>query len=406
MKRILTAALALALTLSLTACGGAGGKGFDGGKLKEGLCYEATGIAPDAVAMKVDGVEVPMDMYFYNLCYTASYMESFMSMYGMAFDWDMELEEGETMLDAVKASALDNVKSFIVIEKLAQENGVELDAEDIEQLAQQRAELMEELGGEEAYYDELAKIGLREDTYDRMCRSDYLYDALSELAATEGSSLNPTDDELLAYAAEQGYMTADHILLATKDLSTYEDLDEETIAQKRALADELKAKLDAYTGDDLAGYFAQLADEYSEDSGRAANPEGYTFGSGQMDESFEQAAAALAEGEICDPVEGFYGYHIILRKPLDKEAAIEAVRGGYLEKLLESGMENAVVEMNPLVEALDVRAVYEAFNAAVSDSGETDSETDGETGSAADGNAGGSTDGETAEDGQESGENG
>ncbi len=131
-----------------------------------------------------------------------------------------------------------------------------------------------------------------------LCRSDYLYSALEELAATEGSSLYATDEQLIAYAAKQGYMTADHILLLTRDMSTYQELDDETKAEKKALAEELKAKLDAYTGDDLIGYFTELADEYSEDSGRAGNPEGYTFGSGQMVEEFESAAAALGEGEV------------------------------------------------------------------------------------------------------------
>ena len=116
MKRILAAALSLALLVSLAACGGK--DRFDAGKVEEGVCYQLTGIAPDAVAMRVDGIDVPMDMYFYNLCYAASYMESYMNMYGMDLDWSMELQEGETVLDVTKDSILENTKSFAVIEKL------------------------------------------------------------------------------------------------------------------------------------------------------------------------------------------------------------------------------------------------------------------------------------------------
>ena len=308
---------ALCSLLLLAACGGK--DRFDAGKVEEGGCYQLTGIAPDAVAMRVDGIDVPMDMYFYNLCYAASYMESYMNMYGMDLDWSMELQEGETVLDVTKDSILENTKSFAVIEKLAQENNVILDEAALSELETERAETVESLGGEESYRAELAKLGLSEETYDRMCRSDYLYSALEELAATEGSSLYATDEQLIAYAAEQGYMTADHILLLTRDMSTYQELDDETKAEKKALAEELKAKLDAYTGDDLIGYFTELADEYSEDSGRAGNPEGYTFGSGQMVEEFESAAAALGEGEVSEIVESYYGYHIILRLPLDPD---------------------------------------------------------------------------------------
>lgn len=48
MKRILAAALSLALLGSLAACGGK--DRFDAGKVEEGVCYQLTGIAPDAVA--------------------------------------------------------------------------------------------------------------------------------------------------------------------------------------------------------------------------------------------------------------------------------------------------------------------------------------------------------------------
>ncbi len=366
MKRILAAALSLALLVSLAACGGK--DRFDTGKVEEGVCYQLTGIAPDAVAMKVDGIDVPMDMYFYNLCYAASYMESYMNMYGMDLDWSMELQEGETVLDVTKDSILENTKSFAVIEKLAQENNVILDEAALSELEAERAETVESLGGEESYRAELAKLGLSEETYDRMCRSDYLYSALEELAATEGSSLYATDEQLIAYAAEQGYMTADHILLLTRDMTTREELDEETKAEKKALAEELKA--------DLAGYFTELADEYSEDSGRAGNPEGYTFGSGQMVEEFESAAAALGEGEVSEIVESYYGYHIILRKPLDEAKAVDAVRETYFSDLLASRIEDAAVEMNPAVEALDLVDIYDAFSLLMDTAADDDTADD------------------------------
>lgn len=356
------AAICAALTVGVVTLS----PGFSNGSVKEGLCYEATGVSPDATAMKVDGLDVPMDMYYYNLCYAASYMESFINMYGMPLDWSMDLGDGTTVLDAVRESAQDNVKTFAVIEKLAAENNIVLDDEALAGLESQRESVIENLGGEEQYHAELAKIGLSEESYDRMRQSDYLYSALSDLASTEGSKLYPTNDELLSYAAEQGYMTADHILLLTKDMSTYESLDDETIAQKKALAEELLAKLEAYDGDDLAGYFAELADEYSEDSGRAGSPDGYTFGSGQMVAEFENAAAALGEGEFSEIVESTYGYHIILRKPLDEEQAIAAVSSGYFDTMLNRRVEEASVTVNPALEQVDVQAAYEAFVAAQS----------------------------------------
>ena len=265
------------------------------------------------------------------------------------------------MLQSVQESILENTKSFAVLEKMAEENDVILDDDALSELESNCEELIANLGGEEAFQAELDKLGLSEESYDRMCRSDYLYQALSALAETEGSSLYPTQEQLVAYAAEQGYMTADHILLLTRDMSTYQELDDETKAEKKALAEEIKAKLDAYDGDDLAGYFAELGDEYSEDPGREGNPEGYTFGSGEMVEEFENTAAELDEGAVSEIVESYFGYHIILRKPLDEAKAADAVRANYFSDLLSQRVADAEVQMNPAVETLDIAAVYEGF---------------------------------------------
>lgn len=172
----------------------------------------------------------------------------------------------------------------------------------------------------EAFEAEIAKLGMRRETYDRVARSNYLYQNLYELYNTEGSALYASDEDLAVYAAEQGYITADHILLATKDMTTGEALTDEQKAEKKALAEELVEKLNSYTGDDIASYFAELADEYSEDPGRETYPTGYTFTTGSMVQEFEDAAYALSEGEVSEVVESSFGYHILLRLPLDKAA--------------------------------------------------------------------------------------
>ena len=81
-----------------------------------------------------------------------------------------------------------------------------------------------------------------------------------------------------------------------------------------------------------------------------------------MVEEFESAAAALGEGEVSEIVESYYGYHIILRKPLDEAKAVDAVRETYFSDLLASRIEDAAVEMNPAVEALDLVDIYDAFS--------------------------------------------
>ena len=217
---------------------------------------------------------------------------------------------------------------------------------------------------EEAFEEELAKLGLRRETYERITSANYLYQNLYKLYLTEGSALYASNEDLAAYAAAQGYITADHILLTTVDTATGEALSDEAIAEKKALAEELAEKLKNYTGDDLASYFAELADEYSEDPGRASNPTGYTFTTGSMVQEFEDAAYALDEGAVSDIVESKFGYHILLRLPLDKTAAAETVREDYFSNFIDEQMDKAKTATSAEYDKLDAKALYEAIVAA------------------------------------------
>lgn len=174
-----------------------------------------------------------------------------------------------------------------------------------------------------------------------------------------------TSRHLTGQAAEEGFISADHILIMTVDPATGQPLDDETVAQKRATAEDLLAQLRA--SDDPVTLFSALADEYSEDTGRAANPDGYTFNenSGFVTE-FTDAAYALAEGEISDIVESMYGYHILLRKPLDRTDAVQIAQPDYFDHYFMGAVDEAKVVTSDALEKIDVSALYAALTAAQS----------------------------------------
>jgi len=108
---------------------------------------------------------------------------------------------------------------------------------------------------------------------------------------------NPVSDaDIQAYAEEnkdaiaaQKQVRASHILVKTKE-------------EADAIEADLKAGKD----------FAELAKAKSNDPGSAANGGDLNyFGSGQMVPEFEEAAFKLKVGEISEPVQSDYGYHII-----------------------------------------------------------------------------------------------
>ena len=347
---VITAALTLAVTALFPA------PDFSAGAVQAGITYDVCGVSPDAIVASVDGNGASADLVAYWIGYDASYLDSFMQYYtGAALDWDYVLSDGTSVSDYMRQDVLSSVKQQLVLENMAEKYGAQLTDEQKTAMEQSDADYIAQYGSEEAFEAEIAKLGMRRETYDRVTAASYLYQNLFQLSMSEGSPL---------YASQQGYISADHILLATQDLSTGEALSDEQIAEKKALAEELVQKLNAYTGDDLAGYFASLADEYSEDTGRAADPTGYTFTTGAMVQEFEDAAYALAEGEVSGIVESEFGYHILLRLPLDESAAAESVREEYFNSIITSEIDAVSITTSGEYDRLDPRAIYEAIQSA------------------------------------------
>ena len=354
----ITAALAFAVvTLSPS-------NGFTSGTMQEGLCYEATGVAPDAIVASVNGNGASADLIAYWIGYDVSYLDSYMQYYtGSSLDWDYTLSDGTNITDYIKSNVYSSVKQHLVLENLANKYGVTLTEGQESAMADSDQTYIDQYGSEEAFEAEISKLGMRRETYDRVARSNYLYQNLYQLYNTEGSALYASDEDLAVYAAEQNYITADHILLSTKDLTTGEALTDEQKAEKKALADEIKQKLDACEGDldELTALFQELADQYSEDPGRESYPTGYTFTTGSMVQEFEDAAYALSEGEVSEVVESSFGYHILLRLPLDKSAAADEVREEYFTNFIAEQVDAAAMATSADYDKLDPQALYNAI---------------------------------------------
>ena len=106
-------------------------------------------------------------------------------------------------------------------------------------------------------------------------------------------------------------------------------LDEEAAAARKAQAEELAAQLRAVEDvKERLALFNELKEQYCEDTGKTAYPDGYTFLPGTMVTEFEDAVLALEEYEISDPVLTDYGYHIIMRLPLSADSVIEYSEAG------------------------------------------------------------------------------
>jgi hypothetical protein len=107
--------------------------------------------------------------------------------------------------------------------------------------------------------------------------------------------------------ASGGLLAARHILIGFKNPN---------VPATQAEKDSLKKKADMVRAQVTPANFAALADKYSTDPTAKQN-KGYlgVFSRGTMIPEFSNATANLKPGEISQPVETHYGYHIIQRTP-------------------------------------------------------------------------------------------
>lgn len=288
---------------------------------------------PEEIVLTVGGRDVTWAEYFYMFFTQASQVQDFfnaMSMYyGTSVGWsDLMGEDSDvTYARYVTQSTEQAISQLQAIRSFAQENGIELTDGDLANIqADDEANLVNICGEgatEEDFDEYLTGIYLNREMYDEMNRVNYLYQRCYKELYGENSELFD-EAQALSYLEDNGYISANHILVMTTDAGTGEDLDEATVAEKEALAEEIAQELQAIEDhEELLARFAELKEQYCEDTGKTAYPDGYVFTHGTMVSEFEDACDALEEYQVSDPVKSDYGYHVIIRLPADADRVMQ-----------------------------------------------------------------------------------
>ena len=339
-------ALLLALLLTLSALAGCGKKE------PEGLFYDLTGIDPAATIVRIEGQEVPAEMYLYWVSYVCDYVANNLPAYldedGIP-KWDEVVYEDSTLKDYILDEALDTAKMYMIVEKWAQDYGVTLSEETEAAMDSDLDAIAEELGGREEFLRYLGEMGITEETNRRMSKVFYLYDAMLDMTKEEGSPLYIEDSVLYQYdGVTEDAVLVDHILLLFPE-------DESERPQVEQTMEDLLATIRA--DEDPRAAFDFIADNYSQDDGRSYFPNGYLVTEdANFVQSFKDTALSLEEGEISDVITSEYGYHILMRKPLR-----DYVADLYLADLLTVAMENAQVEWTDVADDFQAETFYAAY---------------------------------------------
>ena len=239
--------------------------------------------------------------------------------------------------DYAKTEALETVKLFSVVRAWVQEAGVTLTEEDQAELETQRQAYVEYYGGEEAYQQQLAAMGVAEEAYDRISETAFLYQRLETEFSTEGSALYPDGAALAQYAADNGYLTGRAIYVPAGD-----GAEEEANGYLKRMQD----------AEDKIAEHAAICQERGVDQ-----KDSITFTMTEGDPVCE-AAMALAANEVSDVIAVDEGYYIFLREETDLSAVLPA----YFNALLQARRSEANVVYNEeLYASIDTSAFYQTL---------------------------------------------
>lgn len=351
--RFLSVFLAIALLFSLCACGSSdpvspSASPFTPDPDVTDLTLATMGVPGDFALFAVNGTPVKACFYMYWLSSGIAYLES--------LGYTVDLSTDSTLVTYLKQDALDACAQYALLAEKSKEMGCKMTQAQIDELNSTISITKVMMGGDDQFNDMLRKIGLDYDSFYAMNAGAYHFTMLEEKLFAQ----RPTDDELAAHIKDNDILMAKHILLSTVDISTRKPLDEATIAQKKATAEDILKKLQE-SSDPLAD-FDSLMHKYSEDPGLASYPNGYTFTANEMVPEFESATRSLEYGQISGIVEANgTGYHIILRLNPANDELKAIYRGNLMDTQITDWAKQADIVLTDEYKDLDLADFYAKF---------------------------------------------
>ncbi len=316
--------------------------------------------------LKLDGETITRQQYQNELLYNRAYYDGGDISLWMTADADAALE-------MLKENIVNNLLITQAIKNIAAAEGIELTEQDIAAADAELATQAEQYGGLEEMEKLLAEQHLDISYFEDQVRLGYLTQKLNDHYFGADGVTEITPQALIDFSNESEYVAVKHVLVSEATLSTAVDANGEPYADLLAFATDISTR--AKAGED----FDTLVTTYGEDPGMVNSPHGYYFTKGAMVPEFEESSFSLADNEVSEPIKTDYGYHIILKLPMNEETianhteqASQLYQSEYLMNLLEEEQGNIQVEYSPDYYSLNFESFVPDFFDAVTAPTETE----------------------------------
>ena len=179
--------------------------------------------------------------------------------------------------------------------------------------------------------------------------SSYVDNEVRSQIGLDASAARKYYDENIEYFKQEETVRASHILVQTSENAEKKELDE-------ALAKIVDIREKIVGGES----FESLAMEYSDCPSGANGGDLGEFGHGQMVPPFDRAVFALEPGELSQPVQTQFGFHLIklVEKNEGQTIAYTDVEPQIVEYLVDQKVQ---AKINEIVEKLRDKAVVKLF---------------------------------------------
>jgi len=258
----------------------------------------------------------------------------------------------QTIGEYLKEKTISKMKVSAAVLRIAKENNITLNEDDLEEIETEKKEFIENLGGKSSYEEMLKNNFTNDEAYIEVAKINKLYEVIFESLYDEGKRNDLTEDEIINYTNnyQTDYVKIKQIILLKKDLETNQYLDETTLNQKELLAKDLAKK--AKDGTD----FDSLIKKYSESYDKNYTSEYYL--KSDLVTELKDAINLLDEGDISNVVSATNAYHIIIREKLDDKKLNDYLDSKRQQKLIQNvsdNLEKIAIINNDYLEEITVK---------------------------------------------------